>query len=356
MSNVYCKAPWVSTCYMPSGKFTPCCAWNGKHFDSPEDIIDQLGPIFKQNQAPDACQGACPPMDANNDNAGWRSQYQDYPTNYQDLQIHFLDFRNSNLCNMKCRSCGPGFSTSWAQELGYKVILQQESIDFQTLNLSQCKKIYFAGGESLLNHQHYELLEYLIDQGQDPVLKYSTNLSCLQYKDTHVGELWKHFSTVDIHGSIDAVGKPAEFIRTGTVWEDIWRNIDWIKQQANITLSFSPVISAINVWWVDELFDFIEKNIDSAVQFQPVLANGNEDISIIPLKWRAPLISQFENCQIKNQNIVRAIDILNNVDNSDKWLKFLIKQLSTDAVRNESWFNTLPICKDLYKDIHNFYE
>jgi uncharacterized Fe-S cluster-containing radical SAM superfamily protein len=165
---------------MPGGKYTPCCAWHGPHFDSPEEIIEQLGPIFKNNQAPEPCQGACP-----SNASGWRRNYENYSTDFQTLKIQFLDFRNSNLCNMKCRSCGPIFSSSWAEELGNTIVLNQQATDFDSLDLTNCEKIYFAGGEPLLNYQHYELLQRLIDLGRDPVLIYSTNLSSLKYKNLH---------------------------------------------------------------------------------------------------------------------------------------------------------------------------
>lgn len=351
MSQVYCNAPWTSTCCMPDGKYTPCCAWHGPHFDSPEEIIEKLGPIFKNNQAPQSCQGACP-----SDRIGWRQHYAEYATDYQSSKIYFLDFRNSNLCNMKCRSCGPVFSSSWSQELNKTEILKQQQIEFNNMDLTQCQRIYFAGGEPLLNYQHYELLQHLISHKIAPALTYSTNLSSLHYKDQHVGELWKHFPVVYVNVSLDAVGKYAEFVRSGTNWDVIENNIAWAKKQPNVVLVFSPVISAINVWWIDQLFNFISKNIDQDLQFQPVLAatsgqaqaSGSESITVIPIQWREPLIESFESCKNKHATITTAIDLLKNVDHSDRWLKFISKQMAIDLYRNESWFANLPIKDELY--------
>ena len=33
-----------------------------------------------------------------------------------DFKMKYMDIRFSNLCNMKCRSCGPSCSSQWAQE------------------------------------------------------------------------------------------------------------------------------------------------------------------------------------------------------------------------------------------------
>jgi sulfatase maturation enzyme AslB (radical SAM superfamily) len=329
---------------MPGGKYTPCCAWHGPHFDSPDQIIEQLGPIFKNNQAPAPCQGACP-----SDVPGWRQRYEKFSTDFDSLKIHFLDFRNSNLCNMKCRSCGSAFSSSWAQELGKKIILNHQTVDFDTLDLSQCEQVYFAGGEPLLNHQHYELLEYFIEINKDPALLYSTNLSSLKYKNKHVGDLWKHFSIIYLNVSIDAVNGYAEFVRTGTVWKDIENNIAWVKQQSNVILTFAPVISAINIWWIDKVFAFVDQHISDPERFQPVLANDSDSIGIIPHSWRPPLIDNLKDYNHKNSNIEKAIHILENVDETKHWEKFLVKQLAIDLERNEHWFENLPIKEKLYQ-------
>lgn len=34
-----------------------------------------------------------------------------------DPQVRFLDLRTSNLCNLKCRMCGPGSSSQWNAEV-----------------------------------------------------------------------------------------------------------------------------------------------------------------------------------------------------------------------------------------------
>ena len=34
----------------------------------------------------------------------------------KEFEMKYMDIRFSNLCNMKCRSCGPACSSQWAQE------------------------------------------------------------------------------------------------------------------------------------------------------------------------------------------------------------------------------------------------
>ena len=58
MTRPYCKAPWVSVSYMPGGKFAPCCQWNGKFFDSVEEMTSTVGGKFLAGEVPAECQSA----------------------------------------------------------------------------------------------------------------------------------------------------------------------------------------------------------------------------------------------------------------------------------------------------------
>lgn len=348
MSDIYCKAPWTSTTYMPGGKFTPCCSWGGNHFDSPEQVRDVVGGAFLRGEIPKECMGACPP-----DKPGWRQMFQHYPTDLVNLQVHFLDFRNNNLCNLKCRSCGPGFSTSWASELGHPVIHLHEETELGDIDLTHVQQIYFAGGEPLLNPQHYQLLEKLIAAQLQPRIMYSTNMTVLGYKNKHVKDYWSKFKQINVNASLDAVGDVLETVRSGSEWSQVEENINWCKSQSYIKLSYSPVISAINIWWIDQLFDYFSQQQIKMEQFQPVLANpdGAEGLALIPWEFRDALISKLEKAPYQNENVSRAIDVLRTQDATAGWWKFMAQQLMMDHVRGEFWFDRLPVQQQVYRKI-----
>ena len=345
MSNIYCKAPWTSVSYMPGGKYAPCCAWGGDTFNSREEMTEVVGGAFLRGEVPKECANPCKP-----DQAGWRSMFEGFDTDYKTHQIHFLDFRNNNLCNLKCRSCGPGFSTSWSSEAGVNDISLYNPTDVADMDLSQCKQIYFAGGEPLLNPQHYEVLEKLIAQGANPTLMYSTNMTVLGAKSKTVKDLWPAFSTVNVHASIDAVGKYASIVRSGSEWTEIEQNLDWMRTQPNVNIRIATVISAINIWWMPELLEYFSWMRPG--QFEPVLANVGSirGVSVIPMQYRAPLIEALENSKFRNHiNVSAAIDALRTQDHSNQWYQFLTQQLIQDNYRNESWFDNLPIKHDVYR-------
>ena len=345
MSEVYCKAPWTSVSYMPGGKYAPCCGWGGDTFNSQEEMTEIVGGAFLRGEVPEQCNNACKP-----DQAGWRANFEQFDTDYKTHQIQFLDFRNNNLCNLKCRSCGPGFSTSWASEAGVIDISLYNPTSVADIDLSCCKTVYFAGGEPLLNPQHYEVLEKLIAQGADPALMYSTNMTVLGAKTKTVKDLWPAFSTVNLHASIDAVGKYAEIVRSGSNWETIEQNLEWMRTQSNVNIRIATVISAINIWWLPELLEYFSWMQPG--QFEPVLANigSTIGISVIPMEYRMPLITVLEDSKFRDHiNVSAAIEALRTQDHSNQWYKFLTQQLIQDNYRKESWFDNLPIKHDVYR-------
>ena len=206
----------------------------------------------------------------------------------------------------------------------------------------------------MLNPQHYQVLEKIIAQGSCPVLMYSTNLSVLSYKDKHVQDLWPHFERINVHASIDAVGPHAEAVRSGTVWQDVHNNLEWVRQQPNTLIRVATVISAINIWFLPELFEYFEW-IDDPHLFEPVLANVDAvfGLSSIPLKYRPELIDVLSQSRFaEHLNMRRAIDALKqNNYNQQHWYKFLSQQLVLDKYRNEHWFDLVPIKHDIYREV-----
>lgn len=347
MNKIYCKAPWTSVSYMPGGKYSPCCAWGGTTFNSREEMTETVGGAFLRGEVPKECANSCPP-----DAEGWRGMYKNYDTDCKTHKINFLDFRNNNLCNLKCRSCGPGFSTSWSSEAGVEDISLYNPIDVDDMDLSECKQIYFAGGEPLLNPQHYQVLEKLIAQGANPALMYSTNMTVLGAKSKHVKDLWPSFSLINVHASIDAVGKYAGIVRSGSDWNTVESNLQWVLTQPNCNIKIATVISAINIWWLPELLDYFEwLSLD---QFEPVLANVDSVIGLgsIPDQYRPALINMLEQSKFaKKFNMQRAVDALRNqCYNETNWYRFLAQQMIQDNYRNEKWFDNLPVKHNIYRE------
>ena len=124
-------------------------------------------------------------------------------------------------------------------------------------HIEHVEEIYFAGGEPLIMEEHYYIIEKLIEEKRTDVkLRYNTNLLKLNYKKWDNIELWKHFDSVNVIASLDAMDTRGEFIRKGTVWSTIEKNVDRISQE-DIMFNISPTINLFNVKTVPKFVDWL---------------------------------------------------------------------------------------------------
>jgi sulfatase maturation enzyme AslB (radical SAM superfamily) len=166
------------------------------------------------------------------------------------VNMTYMDIRFSNICNMRCRSCGPDLSSQWFNDAVDSQFnktptqpihqIKKGSEDFLTTfdpYLDTVEKIYWAGGEPLIMDEHWYIMNKLVDMGRTkrntPMrIYYNTNFSKLTYKGHDAIELWKNFESVGIGASIDASGKRGEYLRKGTIWKDIVANRQRLHDEA----------------------------------------------------------------------------------------------------------------------------
>ena len=171
----------------------------------------------------------------------------------------FLGLRFSNLCNFRCRSCSPRASTAWHSDwrkLGLDtpdaMVKASESFEelWQQIEplLPGLQRLYLAGGEPLLQEQHYQLLEKLIECGRTDVqLSYNSNFSTLEHGRWRATELWSHFKYVWAVASIDGVGSQGELLRKGMRWQTVAGNFERLRREApHVHFGVHYTVSAYN--------------------------------------------------------------------------------------------------------------
>lgn len=190
------------------------------------------------------------------------------------LKNYILD--SSNACNLACRTCGPWSSSTIVKERKEKV----QHDKWKTIHVGEIKKtnvesfckedfthienIDVLGGEPLSNLEHFKVLEKIIEDGHadNCLLNYSTN-GTIKIGDHHLDIMFK-FKQIFLILSYDAVGKKAEYIRTGCSWPVVEENLSIFKQlrneHPNLNLECHPTISALNIFYLDELFTWLEEN------------------------------------------------------------------------------------------------
>ena len=224
-----------------------------------------------------------------------------------DGAIRFWDIRDNNLCNMSCRICGSQSSSLWNHEAHvhkdkfkteYFMYAQGNnpvigwSADTESLfnkQLDNCHSVYFAGGEPLINDTHWKILQTLYDNKKWNVhVRYNTNLMKTQYKGNDALEIWKSFPKLSVSASIDAVGKLAEYSRTGTTWDTLESNIlkllKYHKLQVNITTSI------LTIHKLDETIKYLQSLGINQVYYFNVLTSPNfMSVNLLPTDHKKEL-------------------------------------------------------------------
>jgi sulfatase maturation enzyme AslB (radical SAM superfamily) len=210
--------------------------------------------------------------------------------------------------------------------------------------------MYFTGGEPLINSEHWALLEELVDSGRASgiSLMYNTNLTTIKYKDKNIIDLWRQFKTVDIKCSIDAVGESLEYIRSGASWEKIKLNLEQlvsVLQTSNIKITLSPVLSILNIWFIDELYKYASsKNIPINL----IILTGPDylalDVMPDSLKPLAlGIIDKLESTyNIDNKTVLHIKDLISQARNQILFRQTISHILLLDNLRGENLFNLLP--------------
>ena len=271
-----CMAPWTHTYLSPQTERRLCCAsrepaqnfkqyidtaegtneynpqtldewWNGEH-------IRRIRTQMMNNEVPPACE-VCDKRLLNQD------VYRDYfghlfahkwdefkESTTQDghttMKPVSWDYRFSNLCNFKCRMCGPMLSSSWETEARKQNKIEpwmekpvKKQIEkFQTDVVEQefaqaveehrIEEVYWVGGEPLMYEQHWQYMQRIIELGDGPGLyaRYNTNLSRIEYKGINLyKDILSNVRDWQICASIDGTGTIGEYIRHGLnykQWQD----------------------------------------------------------------------------------------------------------------------------------------
>lgn len=278
-----CILPWIHLNIESDGNVYPCCQsdaivgnlgniknenieeiWKGKKFiQLRNEMMSDIEPNFCKSCYDSERLGSRSKRMRENDL--WEKYHYLTDTVEVEASIPYIDIRFSNICNLKCRTCGPWASHSWAYEykqLGWelkqKEIIASSTDDlkkFLKKNILNLEQIYFCGGEPIYTVEHYELLDMLIESNNLEVeIRYSTNLSDLKFKNYNVLDYWKCFKNISVHASLDDIEDRLEYIRYGSDWNKILNNLNDLKK-INIDIKISPTVGILNILTLDKTFE-----------------------------------------------------------------------------------------------------
>jgi sulfatase maturation enzyme AslB (radical SAM superfamily) len=278
------------------GKIRPCCKVNWAYSKPISEISNPNR--FSDIDYEQHC-GGC----LHNERLGIRSYRKHFiglDNGVETTNIKFLDLRNSNLCNAKCRNCGPHHSSKWHQEQTGVIEIRQTDISdsiIDTVMSNDLIHIYIAGGEPLLVKSNFDLIARCVELGisKNVLLMYNTNLSTLSYKDKNYLDLWPQFKQVDVFGSADGVGELYNAMRSDLNWETYLNNVEMLMQHG-IKYSYHLTVSNLNIWFLDDIVRYVR---DKKWNLIIDIVFGPEELSLpcIPAKLIPKAKDIINNCE-----------------------------------------------------------
>jgi sulfatase maturation enzyme AslB (radical SAM superfamily) len=304
------------------------------------------------------------------------------------FEIPTMEIKLNNLCNLKCRMCHPMDSTAWNDWSEVKDLYNKEGnflpdkiiklnlerkpfldsfentdnwwSSFEKL-LPHFRRVEFAGGEPLMDPQHYRILDMLKPYGKNIEIKYATNGTTLGIsKGRTVHDYWPYFQSVAVNVSLDGIHDVYNHIRTNSNFSEVEKNIKEIQTIPNV----SRVVGAFtaqagNILQAAECIDYFinEMNIvfySHRVSYPNVLSaqvlpQELKDLAISRLQSVADRVHKFSNIKkypilekITQQQIKDNVNYLQARDQSHLWPDFLEFNRRLDVTRNQSLIEAVP--------------
>jgi MoaA/NifB/PqqE/SkfB family radical SAM enzyme len=393
-SKVFCIYPWIHLNSNPDGKAMPCCMTDHKEYvgDCHKNTLKEIWNDDRMKQIRLNMLNETPIKGCNRcyeqEQAGFFSGRQSankHHGHYIDrvletnsdghldrFEMIYWDIRFSNLCNLKCRSCGHIYSSQWYQDqaqiagpswananqvLNYAGKTETDMWEQLLPHIDYVEQIYFAGGEPLLMKEHYLILEELEKRKRfDVRLIYNTNFTHIKLKDRRVFDYWRKFDSVSVGASLDASGARGEYIRKGTDWVTVEHNREqMLKECPGVDFYVSSTLSILNALHLPDFHrSWVEKGFIKPQDFNVNILLDPEfyriDIATpdykqqIQEKYQAHLawlrpIDQLNRATVGFES---AINFMSATDNTKLISKFWSKMTELDSIRNENILNTIP--------------
>ena len=333
-------------------------------------------------------------------------------------QLAYIDLRFGTKCQLACVMCSPHDSSGWIKD--WKAIHSQVknpilkentmwsdkgSINGSSYNwhkqnplfweqfyeqMPYMKQVYFAGGESLIIEEHYEILEEAIRQGVAGDLELRYNSNGVEWRED-LFDLWKQFKLVRFHYSVDSIHAMNDYIRYPSEWkrtEEVFHILD-TQTSDNVEITVACAVQALNVYYLPDFIKWkLEQNFNKinmwpfgagGINYHFVYHPAHLNVKILPAwfkqkcrekyeefypwwesNWQKSIPSwhqnkvSYEEWRDADYGIKRLQGMLNFMESED-WSVRLPEMQEflqlCDRQRNNSFSSTFPQMKDIFKDV-----
>ena len=294
-------------------------------------------------------------------------------------KIYYVDLRLGTKCNLKCIMCSPHDSSLWVKDwnklypkienpslkelmiwpnkgkvhgASYNWYKDNQNFWNQLLDqIPNMKQLYFAGGESTVIPEHYELLKACIKKGYAKNIELRYNSNGVELPD-QLFELWSYFKSVIFHFSLDSIHEQNDYIRFPSQFSLLKTQLDRLDQTPeNISVTMACAVQILNIYYIPEFIKwklscrFRKINcwpksaglIDTHFVYHPAHLN----VKVLPPEFKNKVTKKFEKFYLW---------LSKEFNNSEEFLShpYGIKRLKgmCQFMHSEDWSNRMPEFKE----------
>ena len=278
----YCAAPWRGLHLNFDGRVQTCCAADptvlGKNNKGTIESILQ-GPALtevkesiKQGVLHELyCKGCIDREDAGFESErDWHNNISpDFDCKNADVNEHIpslIDVRWNNTCNLACTYCSEYFSTKWASIKGLPQNMTintqyQKVIDYIKKHKSHTKEVAMVGGEPLIMKENNLLLDIL---PEDVLVTVISNMTT-DFDKFPVPNKLLGRKRVGWSMSFDNIGKRFEYVRWGSTWEQLNKNVTTVANKINNSQQHGGIHSVYNIYNCTRLCELKQYALDKGI-------------------------------------------------------------------------------------------
>jgi hypothetical protein len=274
-----------------------------------------------------------------------------------------LNIKVSNICNLRCRTCqsydsylyhieGEHYEkknnitkTLYTGEM-FKKHFTDEQLDELYEFADNLERIELYGGEPFLDDQVPKFLIRLVDSGlsKNIDLFVSTNATHELTDTWH--KILTNFKEVIINVSVDGIADRFTYMRHPGKWEVAQKNIDvfFNLRTECPSINVVPVItvSALNVWYVDEVFEYFISTYNTEPFIILVQWPKYYCVNVLPNQIK-PIVAE----RLSNTKFEAIVNLMNTeplaqdpTRNLTPWQEFKFWTKEKDLYRKENFIET----------------
>lgn len=370
----FCILPWINVSIDVNGSTRPCCRYHQPNrqtnYKLPSLNDGRLDDLYNNNQwqslrkafidgvEPEECK-----MCWDDEQGGIKSYRQNFvdskkidvsnvDTSSTIVEYPItLDLKLNNVCNLKCRICGPTASSTYAKE--HKILWKNDILDSDYWTQDKItnthhemvlekwaphiQHIEMTGGEPMNSPENVKVLSLINAENNlnEKTILINTNVTQWNKKLIDYFKLFKK-STICL--SVDDLYDRQEYHRFPSKWSDIEENIERFIElrtnHANIEVILFCTISNFNVFYLNEYREWANsKNL--FVHWNILHTHEKYCIRNLPSLAKA----QVEKKLINFSNVINFMMLPRN---ENHWDKFCDEIEILDDYRQQNFHETFP--------------